>query len=421
MHPQPSRLQKTVHQVSVAELVQKYQDYLPAQGVQELAQTALAPRPLVSESEQDYPSQATVQPAIVRNRTRHRVPIRKPSTSDFEQGYAANAAPRRGTHSRKSLISSGSRIPVLGKALESRGSSRLSSPDRRHVLSKDNHPSRPSSPHGEKPIHPSLKLTKSRIVSRSKDKQPTRTPGTPGNKMTFRRPALTMGSKVPAMARHYERLGREAERSRSKYAVIRSRPARPVVYAPAKVKVLDSVKEAIADDTESSDSSSEADDEADGNDEERPISPTMQREPLMPDPATSSVVSEPIPEPLSETAPHIASENVTTSLQAPINLEIQKAEKATRLLPPGQITLPSPPFLKNVKSNQEMARTPTSDSELGTERISFLKALSVFWQQPTRSSIEADDPTSDPEHIFRDSSMVVRLDEPTSIIALALK
>jgi 1-phosphatidylinositol-3-phosphate 5-kinase len=32
-----------------------------------------------------------------------------------------------------------------------------------------------------------------------------------------------------------------------------------------------------------------------------------------------------------------------------------------------------------------------------------------------------DDLIGDPEHIFRDSSMVVRTDEPTSIIALALK
>jgi 1-phosphatidylinositol-3-phosphate 5-kinase len=191
------------------------------------------------------------------------------------------------------------------------------------------------------------------------------------------------------------------------------------VYAPAKVKVLDSVKEAIADDSESSDSSSEADDEADGNDEERPISPTTQRQPLNPDPATSPVAPEPIPEP---PAPPTISETPATPPQVPINLDTQEVEKPTRLPHPGQITLPSSPFLKNVKSNQEMVHTPpTSDSELGSERLSFLRALSVFWQQPTRNSIEADDPMNDPEHIFRDSSMVVRLDEPTSIIALALK
>jgi len=40
---------------------------------------------------------------------------------------------------------------------------------------------------------------------------------------------------------------------------------------------------------------------------------------------------------------------------------------------------------------------------------------------PRRTDAEAEDPLNDPEHIFRDSSMVVRTDEPTSIIALALK
>ena len=48
----------------------------------------------------------------------------------------------------------------------------------------------------------------------------------------------------------------------------------------------------------------------------------------------------------------------------------------------------------------------------------ILKALSTLWPQQPH---QFDDPFGDPEHIFRDSDMVVRLDEPTSIIALALK
>jgi 1-phosphatidylinositol-3-phosphate 5-kinase len=73
-----------------------------------------------------------------------------------------------------------------------------------------------------------------------------------------------------------------------------------------------------------------------------------------------------------------------------------------------------------------------SDLDIGSnvpepERLSILKALSGFWLQPPPQSrrrgceLEGDDIMSDPEHIFRDSSMVVRTDEPTSIIALALK
>jgi 1-phosphatidylinositol-3-phosphate 5-kinase len=104
---------------------------------------------------------------------------------------------------------------------------------------------------------------------------------------------------------------------------------------------------------------------------------------------------------------------------------VQEGKATALLLPPGHISLPSSPFLSSMKSKQDMTLTPpASDVELGgsgTERISILKALSGFWPQPTRHSVEGDDPMNDPLHIFRDSSMVVRLDEPTSIIALALE
>ena len=407
--------------VSVAELVQKYQDYLPAQGVQDLAQTALAP-PVVSESEQEYPTQVTVRPGMARTKNRHRLPPRKVSTSDFEQGYAANVAPRYLVHPRKSLYNTASRISGQGgAAVESRESSRRPSPEKRTHPLKDTLISRPSSPFSDKLIPSSLKLTKTRIVSRSKDKPPARTPTTPGNKTTFRRSSAATGNKVTTIARHYERLGREAERSKGRYAVIRSRPARPVIYARAKVEVLDSVKDAIADDSESSNSSSEADDEDEGNDEDRPAPPLLQRQSPSSEPATSSTVLPSEPEVVIQPEPTTQPEMSLEPPQVSPTPEVRDGETTARLLPPGQITLPSSPFLKAVKSRQDMALTPPTDMDLGTERSSFLKALSVFWLQPTRNSIEGDDPMNDPEHIFRDSSMVVRLDEPTSIIALALK
>lgn len=407
--------------MTVAELVRKYQDYLPAQGVHDLAQTALSPRPVVSESEQEYPSQITLRPSMGRTRTRHRLPPRKPSTSDFEQGYAANVAPRIVSRSRKSgNTSNASRIPApVGAAVESKASSRLPSPEKRpSYISRDAPLTRPSSPYTDKQVPQSLKLTKQRVISRSRDKPPSRTQTTPANKATLRRPAPTASNKVSTIARHYERLGREAERSRGKYAVIRSRPARPVVFARAKVEVLDSVKDAIADDSESSDPSSEADDEDEGNDEERPVAPISPRQP--PTSADDSnnrpfQPENPVPEvnPLIEVIP--SPPYVSSGPGA------QTSEATIRLAPPGQITLPSSPFLRAVKSKHDLPLTPPTSEIDSTERISILKALSGFWQQPARSSIEVDDPTNDPEHIFRDSSMVVRLDEPTSIIALALK
>jgi 1-phosphatidylinositol-3-phosphate 5-kinase len=87
----------------------------------------------------------------------------------------------------------------------------------------------------------------------------------------------------------------------------------------------------------------------------------------------------------------------------------------------------SPSFLSTVGPKAPIP-SPLYDLDLGTsgqERNSLLKALSGFWPQNLPHRIrfddETDDPIRDPEHIFRDSAMVVRTDEPTSIIALALK
>ena len=371
-----SRLPRRVAQnLSVAELVKKYQEYLPAEGVHDLTRTAFAPRPVVSESEQEYPYQQTLR-AGIRNKSRHRAPVRKVSTSDFEQGYVANVAPR-----------------YLRKAVTETKKTRIPAP----IGSCESH---------ESPRKPS------RVAGRPKDKSAMRLPLTTGNKSTFRRAPTGTGTKVPNIAKHFERLSRNAERSKSRYTVIRGKRARPVVSARAEVQVLDSLKDAIGDDSESSDSSSEADDEDEGNEgneEERPLDLAVEK----------------LPE-----AEHISSESTSKTVPSvdpfpTINLnppDSHDAGDVSHVSPPGRI--PSP-FLSAVKPKNDTTLTPpTSDQEQGAngaEKRSILRALSGFWPQPVRHSIEGDDSMGDPEHIFRDSSLVVRIDEPTSIIALALE
>ncbi|PPQ76989.1 hypothetical protein CVT25_014806 [Psilocybe cyanescens] len=412
-----SRLPRPLNQnLSVADLVKKYQDFLPAQGVHDLARTAFPPKPVMSESEQEYPSQLTLRQSV-RSKSRHRLPVRKASTSDFEQGYAANVAPKYLTHPRRSLAATGgSRIPApKGSNLESQASSRRASPEKRSfsVQGKEVRFSRPSSPPGRQPAITGAKQPKPRIVSRTKDKSAPRPSSSSANKSTFRRLPSGPGTKVSNMAKHFERLGRDAERSKSRYAVIRGKRARPVASARAKVEVLDSVKDAIRDDSESSDSSSEADDEDEGNDEDQSVATTsVEKLPAKNENAPTEPASKPIP-----------TIDLASSEHLPLGLG--QEETTPSLPPPGQISVPSSPFLSaTIRNKQDATLTPPpSDFELagsGTERNSILKALSGFWPQPTRHSVEGDDPMSDPEHIFRDSSMVVRLDEPTSIIALAL-
>ncbi|KAJ3922050.1 hypothetical protein F5877DRAFT_34648 [Lentinula edodes] len=421
----PSRLpRRSANQPSVADLVKKYQDFLPPQGVQELTKTAFAPRIVVSESDQEYNSPLQHR-TTVRNKSKHRLP-RKGSISDFEQGYAANIAPRYITRSRRSLGTTihNSRIPGPAGVSESRESSRRPSPEKRQgrvkgrevKFGRQSPP--PTSSKFASTTPSNLKGNKPRIPSRSRDKTPARQSSVVGSKSTFRRPAGTPGSKVSNMAKHFERLGRDAERSRSRYNVIRAgRRARPVASARAKVEVLESVQDAIKDDDESSssDSSSEADDEGgEDQDEGKTVAELVEQ---------TESPEEVIRVEVVKTAPPDSTFPESTQTDK-LTTPGSESTESSATLPPSTISLPPSPFLRT--DHSVSVTPPHSDLEApvpGTERNSILKALSGFWLQPpplTRSSLDNDDLMVDPEHIFRDSSMVVRTDEPTSIIALAL-
>ncbi|KAK7063831.1 1-phosphatidylinositol-3-phosphate 5-kinase [Favolaschia claudopus] len=416
-----SRLpRRSNNQLNVAELVKKYQDFLPAQGIHDLTKTAFPPRSVVSESEQEY-APVRLGP---RSKSRHRAPVRKQSTSDFEHGYAANIAPKYLTHSRRALPqAAGSRIPgPVESAIQSGTSSRRHSPEKRSFSAakarevRFGGASRPSSPppNARPGASAGAKPSKGK-ASRPRDKAPVRATTTAPNKSTFRKPSGAAGSKVSNIAKHFERLGRDAERSKTRYAVIRGRRARPVASARAKVEILDSVKDAIKDESDSSDSSSEADDEGDGNVEEEPTKTVSELVEQLPPPDPEPTPVAPLPEvtetaPTPETKPHSLPE---------VEPPIASPELATRSPRPGPLELPPSPFLSSFKD--ALSAPPELDLGIGTERNSILKAISGFWQTPSsRSPFEDNDPMNDPEHIFRDSSMIVRTDEPTSIIALAL-
>lgn len=408
-----------MNQPSVAELVKKYQDFIPAQTMSDLAKSALPPRPVASESEQEYPT--TIQRRPVR---RGRLPgmARKPSTSDFESSYAANVAPRYLMRSRRSA-NAGSRIPgPSGQLSDSHESSRKASPEKRpsHLKGKEVRFSRPSSPPGAagKGALTSGKQSKARVPSRTKDKATLRPPGTVG-KSTLRRPPGS-STKVMTIAKNFERLGREAERTKGRYNIIRGKRARPVASARATVEVLDSVKDALRDDLDS-DSSSEADDEGDDIEEEPSFNPPAPlTEPLPPTtaPETPSDSGDSAAAVSNDVIP-VTAPPLSTFPGHPSNGDSHPAPTPATA-PPEPISLPPSPLFPPMRP--DAMTSPASDLELppSTGPQSILRALSEFWQ-PSRHPMELDDPMSDPEHIFRDSSMIVRTDEPTSIIALALK
>ena len=375
-------------------------------------------------------------PRLIRDRSKHRhhLTAKKGSTSDFEHSYAANIAPRYLTHSRRSLghLPRNSRIPgPIGSSIESQQSSRRTSPDKRFSRLTTDMVLRSgcTSPAGQSRNSGfSGKATRGRPTGRGgKDKGPVRPTSSSGNRQTFRRPTNGPGSKVGNIAKHFERINKETERANRRYAVIRGRRARPVASARAKVEILESVKDAIRDESESSDSSSEADDEGGDEDDGRKVTDQATTESSPEASSTLPVVTVQIDEPVKTDSPTEitaapAASNATSSRvsdnQSPPSSPVQTSRLSLTSLPPS-------PFLSHTLS----LTPPASDMDIGsgTERNSiFLKALSGFWPQqlpPSRNRVELDgeDPMSDPEHIFRDSSMVVRIDEPTSIIALALK
>ncbi|EMD32532.1 hypothetical protein CERSUDRAFT_118584 [Gelatoporia subvermispora B] len=423
-HPQVSRLpRRQMPYPSVADLVKKYQDFLPPQGVEELSKTALHPALPVSESDQE--SCAPPRPRV-RGKTRHHLMSRKASVSDFEQGYAANIAPKYLTHSKRPVGVGQyvSRIPgPIASSLESAQPSRRTSPDKRPSSARPNidasirtgtsPPGRPSSLF----VGPK---SRGKAVYRPapKEKVPPspRPASSTGTRSTFRR-ATGPGSKVSNIAKHFEKISRDTERANRRYAVIRGRRPRPVASARAKVEVLDSIEDAIKDESES-ENSSEADDEGGNDDETGPIVDIDCQEPSQSLPVVVETQ-------LVETVVASAGEPMLSASDEP-----QETSRTEVIIPPAPTTQDTSPSVAGSPMAPQEGVFTSAPPELeagigGTERNSILKALSGFWPQPlppprNRADLDGDDPMSDPEHIFRDSSMVVRTDEPTSIIALAL-
>lgn len=396
--------------------MKKYSEYLPPQGVEELAKTALSPHLDTAESEQESATRRPKHPSG-RNRLKRSL-ARRPSTSDFESSYAANVAPRYLTHSRRQARqpSLSSRIPEPVNS--SSYTSRQQSPEK-PLISAD--------PDAGTKLSLQGKGLASSVVGRSatprqgrnlgKDRAQARAAsGTIGKGLAARRGVPPPGNRVTSIARHFERISKDNDRANRRYAVIRGRRARPVASSLATVEVLDSVKDAIQDESESSDSS-EADDEG-GDEEDTRKSPDKDK--ISPE-ATGTAPTERTDQPKDSVPAQPPEPNASPS---PGNSQGVSSESPLISRRSTLTSGPSSPSLSSIVDPRVPIPSPLYDLDYGApghERHSFLKALSGFWPQNVPHRDETDDPIRDPEHIFRDSSMVVRTDEPTSIIALALR
>jgi 1-phosphatidylinositol-3-phosphate 5-kinase len=231
-------------------------------------------------------------------------------------------------------------------------------------------------------------------------------PGTPGLRAPSRRGGGHGGNRVSTIARHFDRLSKEAERDHvRRMNQARGRRARPVGVTRAKIHVFSNARDAFRDD-ETDSASSEADDEED-NEAENDFSDKEINKPtklaLKPAVAGSLPALETETSPLDKTEAHppIATPNAdrlvpaaSTPLFEPSSVTPSEAPTDVSFKDRLQITLPpfdtSTPLLSvpptpllTGQIDTHHAASHASESEaqgsVGQERHSILKTLSNLW------------------------------------------
>jgi 1-phosphatidylinositol-3-phosphate 5-kinase len=359
---------------------------------------------------------AKARPRLRRGRTeqppsRHRDVSRPGLMSDGDRSYAANA----------------SRIPsTLGRRLAG-GSDTLRPPARTSTAPSPATRSRRPSPEGldrlppGPPVRPPGTPGEGKPRLGGKGKMPRAAESHVASRNVTRRaiPGTPGSTRVSSIARHFDRLSREAERERQKrISAVRGKRARPVAVTKAKVQVFNNVRDAFKDefDTDSSEADNEEDDmgsedSADSNGEARPrrksSSPTKQRpeSPVKSGKAKESTPTPPMPvshAPASDSLSVAGNEgagaeiaaSAATSVLSDFKSEMSFTDRLQIELPSFETSAPLPSVpatpqpltdtadeAKGPNFGQVSQISQMSESEMssGGERSSILKTLTGLW------------------------------------------
>jgi 1-phosphatidylinositol-3-phosphate 5-kinase len=397
---------------SIADLVKRFQD-----SVGDMAFPVVEPvpdRPRSSQSirrsshrvqpheESDSEKDVVVRPRLRRGRTeqpqsRHRDTTR-PLMSDGDRSYAANASRTASSYTRSNTL--GLEIP--------RPPSRLKSPNSLTVPLPTSGPSSGRTSPDSSGIQSAMALSKTTSTEgkpriTGKGKMPKRSETPAGRQITGplkgpsrRLIAGSTGSRVSSIARHFDRLSREAERDRQKrISMAKGKRARPVGVTKAKVEVFDNLRDAFKDefDTDSSEADNEEDDEGDGDSGDSTKPRRKSTSPVKPGPLA-------VPAALTESPKALESEPLSVSTSASsitgasvlseTNTDVSFTDRLQIELPPFDTSapLPSEPVTPHLSCDTaDEGRMPVSqlsvmsESELssGGERSSILKTLSGLW------------------------------------------
>ncbi|WVQ96669.1 hypothetical protein IAU59_003775 [Kwoniella sp. CBS 9459] len=457
---------------SIADLVQRFNEATaqPYESIEEpdsLHSSSIRRQarrsPLPDHSDSDHSPRA--RPRLRRGRT-EQPPVRqreqsKPGLlSDGDRSYAANASRIPSVYAKNRSIA-GPSTDQLRPGLRSRTPSYTAkTPPRSGKTSPD----------------PLSKLTstsssglgepKPRMMGKGKSPRPPdpssgRT--SPSLIRTAARRTLAGTSRVTSIARHFDRLSREAERERQKrISLVRGKRARPVGVTKAKVQVFDNLRDAFRDefDTDSSEADNEEDDlgsedeaesggelDQDGQPKPRrrssPVksrknSPVKASKPLEPIPVQSAAIAEAPEEGDKDKEISISASGASLAAQSVLSDARSEMSFTDRLqieLPSFETSapLPSHPVTPQLSTDtadeaprnaQAMSQlSQMSESEMssgGGERSSIIKTLTGLWAFRAGDFTPLEYPLSASEHLFADSRVIIRENEPTSIIAFTL-
>jgi 1-phosphatidylinositol-3-phosphate 5-kinase len=214
-------------------------------------------------------------------------------------------------------------------------------------------------------------------------------------------------SRVSNLAKHFEQLSREFERERvreRKQKAARNRQSRiyPLALSKPIVEVYKNVHEAVDEPDYSGDDFDQSPDKT-GNVEEAASDPRIETQP---------------PEPVEpEHAEETPAETTETDADPQLSSHAPSEAEDSDIDDGGIDLLPDSP--------EDLLRLSQEDIDFKElqkhERTSLMKMLTNFWAERSSSGwAPLEYPLAASEHVFADCDILVREDEPSSIIAFAL-
>ncbi|BGO98590.1 Mitochondrial distribution and morphology protein 12 [Rhodotorula toruloides] len=367
-----------------------------------------------------------------------RIPARKPLKAETDHGASVPGTASTSPASSRPPSRAVSRTPT------SRTTSRPSSP----VTTRK--PAGLTPAGGDAPQRPSLKPSSSSrstikgksgrgaapLVSESSDAD-HRTSSRSRNELGLDRPTASSANKiasrrvvstgtgrfVSSMRRRFEKAAERSERS----SVARKR-ARPIITSQPTVRIFDNIRDAIKEDSsdeEGGQSDARSAEESDGADDEFDDEHDVPEPEDMPGGAVdASAAAQPqaVPRPKQ---PTLATSSMADALARSNSaagsdvLLLQPSSSDHASGEPSDSDYPSIPHSPTGADSFTFPRMSEGESS-GTERRSLFNALSSLWNYRNGDFSPLAYPTLPTEHVYADNPILVREDEPTSIIAHAL-